>query len=174
MINAVADEQVVPVGENVLYTLTVTNTSSDTAFNVTVSASLPLSATIIGVSGTCGVFGNSVTCSLGGLVGGSFASATIVASPTVQGAFGLSATVSSSTPDLNTANNSISVVIEAVSDGDVDGDGVITQADLDLAIESFGSTAGDDTYNFSADLNGDGIVDLTDIARLAAGLAGGA
>ena len=47
VINAVADEQVVPIGESVLYTLTVTNTSSDTAVNVTVSASLPLSPTIL-------------------------------------------------------------------------------------------------------------------------------
>ena len=45
---------------------------------------------------------------------------------------------------------------------------------ITLAKQSFGSTTGDDTYNFSADLNGDGIVDLTDLARLAAGLAGGA
>ena len=50
--------------------------------------------------------------------------------------------------------------------GDVNGDGVIDQADLDLATEAFGRSQGDPLFVPAADLNGDGVVGLDDLRTL--------
>ena len=47
--------------------------------------------------------------------------------------------------------------------GDVNGDGVIDQSDLDLINLALGTVAGDPNWNPDADLNGDGAVDIYDV-----------
>lgn len=50
--------------------------------------------------------------------------------------------------------------------GDVNGDGVIDQKDLDLVRAAFGSKPGDPNYNPAYDLNHDGVIDVRDIAKV--------
>jgi hypothetical protein len=50
--------------------------------------------------------------------------------------------------------------------GDVDGDGAVTQADLDLLTAAFGLEDGDPDFPPEADLTGDGIIGLDDIQVL--------
>lgn len=50
--------------------------------------------------------------------------------------------------------------------GDVNDDGVVDQADLDLATEAFGRSEGDPLFVPAADLNGDGVVGLDDLQAL--------
>jgi uncharacterized protein (DUF2141 family) len=47
--------------------------------------------------------------------------------------------------------------------GDVNGDGVIDQTDIDLIRAAFGSSPGSINWNPNADLNGDGRVDMRDL-----------
>ena len=50
--------------------------------------------------------------------------------------------------------------------GDINGDGVIDNADDAVIHEVFGAEEGDDDYIAAADLNGDGIIATADIAAL--------
>ena len=50
--------------------------------------------------------------------------------------------------------------------GDVDADGAVTQADLDLLTAAFGLEEGDPGFLSEADLTGDGIIGLDDIQAL--------
>ncbi len=50
--------------------------------------------------------------------------------------------------------------------GDVNGDGVVDQADLDLVTAAFGTREGDPLFDPQADLNGDGVIGLEDIQAL--------
>jgi hypothetical protein len=47
--------------------------------------------------------------------------------------------------------------------GDVDGDGAITEADLNAIRDAFNTTQGDPQFNPSMDLNGDGTIGLADL-----------
>jgi hypothetical protein len=58
------------------------------------------------------------------------------------------------------------VLPETAVRGDVNGDGVLDEADLDLATEAFGSSQGDALFVPAADLNEDGTVGLDDLATL--------
>jgi hypothetical protein len=62
--------------------------------------------------------------------------------------------------------------------GDVNGDGVVDQADLDLMTAAFGSRQGDPLFVPEAELDGDGVIGLEDLQALvqildAQGSAGG-
>ena len=48
--------------------------------------------------------------------------------------------------------------------GDVNGDGIIDQKDIDLLKAAFGTVRGDPRYNEACDLNHDGVIDYRDIA----------
>ncbi len=58
--------------------------------------------------------------------------------------------------------------------GDVNGDNVVTIADVNAFRDAFGSSVGDARYNPNADLNGDGVVTIADlnILRGSLGLTG--
>ncbi len=58
------------------------------------------------------------------------------------------------------------VLPDAAVRGDVNGDGVVDQADLDLASAAFGSSQGDSLYVSAADLNADGVIGLDDLRTL--------
>jgi uncharacterized repeat protein (TIGR01451 family) len=99
-----------PPGVNVTYTLVVTNNGPSTAKAVQVSDPLPSGITFVSVTpAACGLAGTVVTCALGDLVKGQSVPITVVASIPAGAAKGKktnTATVSSSTPDSNLANNS--------------------------------------------------------------------
>jgi hypothetical protein len=58
------------------------------------------------------------------------------------------------------------VLPEQALRGDVNGDGVIDQADLDLASAAFGRSQEDPLFVPAADLNEDGVVGLDDLRTL--------
>jgi len=57
---------------------------------------------------------------------------------------------------------------ELMEMGDVNGDGVINQKDLDLITAAYGSREGDPNWNPDADLNKDGVVDISDASIVGA------
>jgi uncharacterized protein (DUF2141 family) len=50
---------------------------------------------------------------------------------------------------------------------DLDGDGIVTMEDLNIAAQAFGSRPGSQNWNPIADTNGDSKIDLKDIAAVA-------
>jgi uncharacterized repeat protein (TIGR01451 family) len=96
------------VGNNLTYTLTVTNNGPDDADNVTVTDTLPGGVTFISAvpsQGSCNQAAGIVTCNLGTITNGASATITIIVTPTVVGTITNTATVSSDEADLNTADN---------------------------------------------------------------------
>ncbi|KKS03089.1 MAG: Carbohydrate-binding family protein [Candidatus Beckwithbacteria bacterium GW2011_GWC2_47_9] len=51
---------------------------------------------------------------------------------------------------------------------DFDGDGKVTQADVQLVIAMYGKAVGDSNYNDSYDLNRDGVIDASDVSMVTA------
>jgi uncharacterized repeat protein (TIGR01451 family) len=99
-----------PAGAQVTYTLAVTNDGPSTAKAVNVSDPLAPGLAFVSASpAACGLAGSAVTCALGDLAAGQIVLITVVASVpagTAKGARTSTATVTSSTPDSNLANNS--------------------------------------------------------------------
>ncbi|HEY3614864.1 MAG TPA: DUF11 domain-containing protein [Gaiellales bacterium] len=99
-----------PAGVDVTYTLLVTNNGPSTAKGVQVSDPLPAGLAFVSVApAACGLAGSSVTCALGDLAKGQSVSITVVAGIPAGTATGTKrnvATVASTTPDSNLANNS--------------------------------------------------------------------
>src|SRR5207247_7785575 len=52
-------------------------------------------------------------------------------------------------------------------DMDINNDGIVNTADLNIASASFGCSLGQQCYNPRADINADGIVDISDLASMA-------
>jgi uncharacterized repeat protein (TIGR01451 family) len=100
----------ITVGQQLTYTLTITNNGLTDAEAVTVVDNLPISVTFLEASPGCAEAGGVVTCDLGDLVFGASVEAEIVVlAPSVPGLITNQAQVSSTTPDPQPANNSDSV-----------------------------------------------------------------
>ena len=100
------------VGQTLTYTLRIQNRGPDTAAGVAVSDNLPSQLSVASVTstqGTCTSTTASVNCNLGSISSGSSATVTIVANANAAGSAVNTASVSSSTADSNTANNTDSV-----------------------------------------------------------------
>jgi uncharacterized repeat protein (TIGR01451 family) len=98
------------VGDNLTYTLAVHNAGPDSADAVTVSDTLPSGTTYVSANSSAGAGSctgtSTVTCSLGSLASGANATATIVVTANAPGTLSNTATVSSTTYDPASANNS--------------------------------------------------------------------
>jgi uncharacterized repeat protein (TIGR01451 family) len=102
-------------GDEITFTVTVTNIGSATATNVIVTDALPNSMSFASStpSGICSVSGDKITCNLGTLEAGASSTVLIHANAgNFAGFFTNSATVSADNPDSNSSNNSTSVVTE--------------------------------------------------------------
>jgi uncharacterized repeat protein (TIGR01451 family) len=98
----------VSAGRNVLYTVTVTNTSSVKATGVVVTDTLPAGLTILSVrasQGSCTTAGRTITCQLGGLPARSKAVVKVLVRTTAPGVVTNHARVSGNEPDPTPANN---------------------------------------------------------------------
>ena len=99
----------VTIGNNVTYSLSVSNAGPNSSTGVIVTDTLPVGTTFISCTpsqGTCGASGSTVTASLGTVASPGSATVSIVVS--VQGparTMTNTATVSSTTPDPSTTNN---------------------------------------------------------------------
>ena len=94
---------------NVTYTVSVYNSSTSQGTNTVLTNTLPASSTFVSASatnsGTCTHTGSTVTCNWTSIPASGFYSATIVVTPTAGGALTLSASVSGTESDPNTADN---------------------------------------------------------------------
>ena len=106
----------VVAGENVTYTVIVTNDGPSDATNVNVTDTLPVRVTLVSAvpsSGSCAPVPNFVSCNLGTVPAGATRVVTIVVTAPSDplGATTLTntATVSSSTPDPAPANNAVTI-----------------------------------------------------------------
>jgi uncharacterized repeat protein (TIGR01451 family) len=102
----------VAVGEDLTYTITVTNNGPSSATAVTLTDTLPSGVAVVSVSpsqGSCGGT-STITCSVGSLGSGGVATITIrVTAPTTTGSVSNSASVSAGQPDPVSANNTAAV-----------------------------------------------------------------
>jgi len=100
-------------GNNLTYTITVTNEGPDTATDVVLMDVLPGGVSLVpgGLGSTQGSCSGdaTVTCSLGDLASGSSADVGVVVKPTSTGVLSNTASVSATSPDPNLANNSATV-----------------------------------------------------------------
>jgi uncharacterized repeat protein (TIGR01451 family)/CSLREA domain-containing protein len=111
----------VTVGDNLTYTITVTNRGPDAATNVVVTDTLPSGVTFVSASPGCVHAAGVVTCNLGTIAVGDSVTITIVVTVTAPGTISNTATVTSDTLDPNTANNSDAEPTE-VQSGPIGGD----------------------------------------------------
>jgi len=108
----------VSVGQNIVYTLVVSNAGPQGSSNVTVLDSLPPGTTFVSASstlGTCSQSGGVVTCSVGPLAVGNTATITITATAATAGAKTNTASVSGTETDANMANNSASATTTVIA-----------------------------------------------------------
>ena len=97
----------VTAGGALTYTITVTNNGPSTASNVVVTDTIPGGTTFVSATasqGSCSGTG-TVTCSLGSLTNGASVTVTIVVTPNTAGTISNKASVSSSTSDPSSSNN---------------------------------------------------------------------
>ncbi|MGE0820512.1 MAG: SBBP repeat-containing protein [Candidatus Binatia bacterium] len=111
------DPDPIAVGNNITYTLTVTNLGPDIATNVMVTDTLPSDVTLLSATPSTGACTGTttVTCSIGTLTLTQTATITIVAQALTAGAPINKASVTSSGPDLDVNNNDASVVTSVVA-----------------------------------------------------------
>ncbi|MEJ2696930.1 MAG: DUF11 domain-containing protein [Candidatus Sulfobium sp.] len=116
----------VTAGDNLTYTVTVTNNSTvNSATGVTLTDSLPPRTTYISATpsqGSCSETGGIVTCNLGGLATGASATVTIVVNvkaSTPAGTISNTATVTGDQQDPNLTNNSTTEETTVVSNPDL-------------------------------------------------------
>jgi uncharacterized repeat protein (TIGR01451 family) len=99
------------VGQNVTYTLTVSNAGPGTATSVAVTDPLPAGLTFVSASpsqGTCAQAAGTVTCALGDLAPSGTATVTIVVTATAAGTITNTASVQSAVNDPDPTDNSAS------------------------------------------------------------------
>jgi uncharacterized repeat protein (TIGR01451 family) len=111
----------VTVGENLTYTITVTNRGPDGATNVVVTDTLPSGVTFVSASPECVHVAGVVTCNLGNIPAGGSVTITIVVTPTAPGNIVNNVSVDSDTDDPDPANNAATAPTE-VQSGPIGGD----------------------------------------------------
>ena len=108
----------VVLGNNLTYTLTVTNNGPDGATGVLLSDTLPPGVTFVSATpgqGSCTQASGTVTCSLGSLANGGSTTITVVVTPASIGTITSTATVSGNEFDPNFTNNTASLPILVIA-----------------------------------------------------------
>jgi uncharacterized repeat protein (TIGR01451 family) len=124
------------VGQNLSYTITVTNNGPSTATGVTVTDALPAGVTFVSSNpsqGSCSGT-STVTCDLGNLANGASATVTIVVTPTTTGTKTNTACVSANETDPNSGND-CSTATTTVNSNPNSADLSITKTDVPDPVE---------------------------------------
>ncbi len=104
----------VMVGENVTYSIVVSNDGAEAATNVTLTHRLPASTVFVSSTDSCTLGSGVATCVLGDLASGQTAEIVLVVATTAAGQISGLATVTSDTADPNSSNNSATPVDDGV------------------------------------------------------------
>jgi uncharacterized repeat protein (TIGR01451 family) len=106
----------VTVGENLTYTVVITNTSETAATGVTLTNQLPANVAFISASrGSFDAASGSLTASLGAIAGGGSTTVTIVVRPVAAGSLTNVVNVAGDQADPNVGNNTVSNTATAVA-----------------------------------------------------------
>jgi len=70
-------------------------------------------------------------------------------------------------------SNTVSLTVDKREAGDVNGDGIVNCADLNLVKASLGQRRGEAGYNPQADINGDGVISEEDLTIVVSRFPGG-
>jgi uncharacterized repeat protein (TIGR01451 family) len=114
-VSLAASPNPVLAGQNLSYTLTVTNLGSASASSVTITDALSANVTFVSASPGCVNLGGNVVCSLGTVPSGGTSNFTVVVTPTAEGLITNTLTVASPTSDPNSANNTATTVTTVTS-----------------------------------------------------------
>ncbi|MFZ2098783.1 MAG: DUF11 domain-containing protein, partial [Anaerolineales bacterium] len=104
-ITKTGDPEPVKVGDELTYTLLVTNDGPQDATGVTVADTLPAGVTFVSASAGCTEMGGVVTCDVGDLAAAEVAELTILVTPDMEGSITNSATVTGAELDPDLENN---------------------------------------------------------------------
>ncbi|MGZ4973543.1 MAG: hypothetical protein ACXWDN_12350, partial [Limisphaerales bacterium] len=111
-LSATASGNPLTIGNNLVYTIGVTNRGPNAALNATLTDTLPAGFSYVSSTasqGTAGVSGNVVTIAFGNMAPNTAATATITVAPTIAGLFTNTIAVASGSSDSNTADNSVAI-----------------------------------------------------------------
>jgi uncharacterized repeat protein (TIGR01451 family) len=138
LLDAIADKQLVSVGYEVLFTVTVQNTSPKQATGVVVRDLLPpqLSFTPAGSSSGCRVVGADVECTVGSLPPSGQAQVTIAAEPVLAGRVTnpIDALHNECIADATGYSKSVTVQVTSAEPCDANDDGVVAADDVVTAV----------------------------------------
>ena len=98
------------LGQNLIYTLTLTNAGPQAAANVTATDTLPSNATFLSASAGCTYTNGTVVCATAILAAAASSSFTVTLAPLDNGPFTNAVSVATITPESVTANNSASLI----------------------------------------------------------------
>lgn len=120
-------------GQNVTYTLRVTNNGPDGAANVVVSDPLPAGLSFVSASPGCTQAFGTVTCTVGALASGATTTFAVVAAvaSTAGGELVNAAVVSSDDTDPNSANNSSTSRVAVAGRADVEVTKIVNRTEVD-------------------------------------------
>lgn len=121
VVTKTASAGVVAQGQNVAFTITVTNNGPDDAQDVVLTDVLPAGFDFVSTSSGCAENSGTVECNLGTLANGASESFEIVVTAAQLGAVTNTAAVTTSSPDGDPADNSASAVVVVLADADNDG-----------------------------------------------------
>src|SRR5439155_20832261 len=111
-------------GQDVTYTISVTNNGPDTAVGVVVTDTLPAGATVVSIPAECTQSGSTLTCPVdspnGEMQSGGTATFLVTVSFASAGDYTDNASVSSNTSDNNLANNSASATTTVTPPADLE------------------------------------------------------
>ena len=106
------------MGQQLTYTLTVTNNGPSLATDVTITDTLPVAVSFVSASSACEEFEGTVTCIIATIASGDVGTVSIVVSPGSIGTITNTSTVTSNVPDSDTGDNSATVttLVDAAAD----------------------------------------------------------
>ena len=111
-LSASASANPITIGDNLVYTIAVTNRGPNVALNTVLTDTLPVGFSYIDSTtsqGTVATNGNVVTIDLDNMAPNSSASATITVAPTIAGVFTNTLAVVTGSSDVNLADNSVTL-----------------------------------------------------------------